>query len=294
MSVEIRNLPTNANALTQADFVPVDPAAVTTTSKNTVGNIVSVGFGNVSSGTDSRTEGQNNTSSATASHAEGQGTTANAANAHSEGNATVASATSAHAEGTSTIASATAAHAEGNDTTASGLASHAQNISSIAAGDYSTAISVGSTASNYGEFAIGVNNLASPVGFSGYGFIGYFTKTVDATAGVELFLDGTTATQRFLINNNTMYQVNVEICGFSTAGTVYFTGIGVIKNVSGTVSTLAAITMSQIASDGTLNTTSATAAADNVNKSLKLTVTGVAATNINWIGKAVYMAVSSS
>jgi hypothetical protein len=296
MGIDIRQLPVNPNPMTLTDMFEVDPSGGGTYS-NTVQNILSCGSGNTSSGNSSITPGgTNNTASGDYSAAIGYGTTASNTYAFSQGYNTTASAIAAHAEGYSTIASGNYSHSGGYGTTASGVGAIAFGINSIAAGNYSTAIGVGANATNYAEYCLGVNNLASPITLAQFGNIGYFIKTIGATANVELFLDGTAATQRFVIATNTAYYVQIQIVGFGPNGNyVSYTGTANIINELGTVLIInGTVSLTQAAYTGTLNGTSASAAADNTNKSLKLEVTGISATNINWIGRVTYLAASAT
>lgn len=295
MSIEIRNLPVNPNPLALTDILPVDPSAVTTTVSNTVANILSCGSGNSSTGNSSITPGgTNNTASGDYSIAINYGSSATNTYSYAEGYSTTSSGIASHSEGYSTIASGNYSHAGGITTTASGIAATAFGLNSIASGNYATAIGVGGNASHYGEYCLGVNG--TPITLAQFGNAGYFIQTTDATANVELFLDGTTATQRFVLATNTAYYVQIQVVGFGPNGNyVIYTGQGTITNLLGTVSLVnGTLSLTQSQYLGTLNGTAAEVVADNTNKSLKIEVTGIASTNINWIARVSYLAASAT
>lgn len=326
MGVEIRNLPTNANPPVMADLIPLDPASFTITSKNTIQDILSTGAGNSNSGTDSRVEGQNSKSAGVASHAEGFGTQSLADYAHAEGVNTVASGVGSHAAGNTTVASGASATATGNNTLASGISSTAAGTTTTASGNYAVAtgtntfaIGIASKADGFfsqaqGNYSHAENSgstlITAPLSYCGglngvasqynewvrgagnnlqqYGIISYAMQTADSVA-TEAFLDGTAI--RFTIATDHAYKVKISVMAKSSpsgVGIAGFTGKGLIKNDSTTVSLLNAITMTQDEFDGTFTSTAVTVTADNTNKSLKVMVTGVAATIINWIIRVDY------
>jgi hypothetical protein len=252
MSIEIRNIPLGPGA-TMPDMIPVDANATINTYRYTIENILSVGSGNTNSGTDSRVEGQNSTSSNTASHAEGQGTTASGAASHSEGTATTASGANAHAEG--------------NNNSANG-------VSSNAGGSYSHA-------DLYAEWCRGNGS-----GFK-YGSVAW-GGSVTGNTPTELFIDGAFASVRFAIPNNSAW--NVKISGVAMDATAItasnYIATTLIKNVAGTVSLVGSATVTSPNQNGALAATVLAITADNVNKSLMCTVTGIAAVTLLWMVKA--------
>jgi hypothetical protein len=88
----------------------------------------------------------------------------------------------------------------------------------------------------------------------------------------------------FYITSNSTYQINVRVVGTiaTTGDSVSYEASGIIKNVGGTTTLVAAITPTQIASDVSLLATAVTITADNSNDAIDVTVTGVAATSIYW------------
>jgi len=108
--------------------------------------------------------------------------------------------------------------------------------------------------------------------------------TTDATANVEAFLDGTSL--RAVVPLNTVWAFFFLVAARSSAGVCAAWSVsGAIQNNANTVSLVAAVNTSVIA-DGTTGTWGVVGglvvSADNVNKSLKVAVTGAALTNIRW------------
>lgn len=112
--------------------------------------------------------------------------------------------------------------------------------------------------------------------------------TTDATANIELFLDG--AGLRGVIPLNTTWGFEIWVVGRSSAGvSAVWRTIGGIQNNANTVSLIAANTQAVVV-DGTGGTWGLTANvlidADNTNKSLRIRVTGAVATSIRWVARA--------
>lgn len=113
-------------------------------------------------------------------------------------------------------------------------------------------------------------------------------STIDATANVEMFLDGSSAIAT--IPNNTTWGFDIILVGRSSAGVEAVWSVrGAIHNNGGTTALTAAVTTAMIA-DGTGGTWGVVGSfvvdADNVNDALRLRVTGAAATNIRWTAHA--------
>lgn len=100
----------------------------------------------------------------------------------------------------------------------------------------------------------------------------------------EMFASGT---ERFTIPTDESYYAKITVVGRRSTGTcVSWTMDYLIKNVAGTVTqvgTTAAAMMSDLGGVPVLTVT-----ADNVNKSMKIQVTGLVAANINWFAKVDY------
>lgn len=180
---------------------------------------------------------------------------------------------------------------------------------------------IGNTASGQGAVALGSFNtvsggVASSVGgqgglFDKFGQIGHASiqfvntgdaqaseliwriQTTDATPNIEMFLDGGVAVggpYRATIAQHTTWIFHIHLIARSSAGVcAAFETKGAIQNNAGAVSLVAANTQVVVA-DGTSGTWGVTGNvvvdADNVNKALRIRVTGAAATLIAWVAHA--------
>ncbi len=206
-------------------------------------------------------------------HAEGYCTLASGPQAHCEGNSTVASAESAHAEGSYTTAGAQYAHAEGYYSSASAKAAHAGGYYSVANKQFQRALASGRFASD---------------GDSQYTEIVLRRATSNATPAA-LTLDGATpsgtteeTSNRFICATGKTYACLVMIAARKSDGTsAFFLRQVLVKNVSGTVSLEGAVQTVGV-DINPAGWTQPAITADNTNKSLVITVTGVASTNIRW------------
>jgi hypothetical protein len=258
------------------------------------------GNSTTASGPTSHAEGDNSISSGNTAHAEGSGCLASGQYCHAEGNTTTAFNNASHAEGNLTVAagdashvegnicqtSGVASHAEGNGTTANGPASHSEGQGTIANSSFSHAGGSGVTTDLYGEWA-----RASSVAVSTqkYGIASFAGITVNSVA-TELFLNYPTNTETFNIPSNSTWSVRVDGVASNPANgdSSNYRGSGLIKNVAGTVSLINAISITSPDQDGSLATTVLAITADNTNKTLKCTVTGIALTTIEWFAKITF------
>lgn len=206
-------------------------------------------------------------------HAEGNSNTVASDSGHAEGSNNTVSGASAHAEGNYTTSSAQYAHAEGYYATASAQGAHAGGYYSAANKQYQRALSSG-------RFSVS--------GDSQYTEIVLRRATADDVP-TELTIDGAApsgtvenSSNRFLCVTGKTYACLVMIAARKSDGaSAFFLRQVLVKNVTNTVSL-----------EGTVQTVGGdinpagwpmpTIAADNTNKSLAITVTGVAATNIRW------------
>lgn len=187
--------------------------------------------------------------------------------------------------------SATAGNATvsgGNSNTASGSFSTVSGGElNSATGSYS-AIPGGSqaVANKFGQIAHSSGSFAAPGDAQSSEFI-WFIETTDATAGVEMFLDGATA--RATVPVDTSWVFEILVIGRSGAGSAAWRVTGAITNTAGVTTVVAAASVSVLA-DGTGGTWgvagSVAVTADNTNDSLKVAVTGAAATTIRWVAHA--------
>ena len=210
-------------------------------------------------------DGQPTAITGTNAHAEGNLTTASGNNAHAEGSGTTASGGGAHAEGNTTTASGERSHAEGNNTTASGNDSHAEGI-------YSVASLLAEQAHSSGRFAASGDAQNSKVQLR--------ISTMNATQ-TEMFLDGYGS--RLTILDEYTYACKVMVAARQDSGLDHFMGIYhvLIQRTSGTVALVGAVNTIYENNAGGL--AGVTISADDVNKSLKVSVQGAAGHNIRWL-----------
>lgn len=107
--------------------------------------------------------------------------------------------------------------------------------------------------------------------------------TTDATANVEMFLDGASGTQRITIPSNVACTFEIQVIGAQVGGAercAYLLS-GAIDNSGGTTALLGSVAKTVIhESTASLD---CDAVADNTNDSLKLQVTGLLATTMRWV-----------
>jgi hypothetical protein len=256
------------------------------------------GSNTVAGGVNSHAEGDGTESVGDGSHAEGYMTKSNGTYSHAEGIQSNASGEGSHAEGgsftlglTGGTASGIASKASGVNTLASGVLSIAEGTSSIASGDISHASGFGSVASRYGEWArSSVGPSSAPAGGEGqYGIVDYSRTTFNSNTITEIFIGGTTL-QRLTIQSGSSYRYKITVLAriVSTSEVKEWEGNGLIKNVGGTTSMVGS-SISSTFGDAGLAAATVTLSADNTNDSLKVEVTGIAATQIVWYAKVEYI-----
>lgn len=191
-----------------------------------------------------------------------------------------ASGPNAFATGDNSIASGTFAVVMGQDSVAQGAHSFAVGNTSLAGGNMSFVSGGNATASHYGEYARATFFFGAQADAQ-YGTVSYGYKT-NGNTPTELYLDNLGGSARFTIPFNTMYAV--ELRGLAvdqaTGDSAMWTGKGIVKNVAGTVSLVAAITPTQDQADASMATTVLGVAA--VSNYLEIKGTGIAATSIYW------------
>lgn len=255
------------------------------------------GLDTISTGDYSHAEGDGTESIGIGSHAEGYLSKSNGTYSHAEGIQSNASGEGSHAEGgsftlglTGGTASGIASKASGVNTLASGILSIAEGTSSIASGDISYASGFGSVASRYGEWARSSFGPSSePAGGEGqYGIVDY-NRTTNNNTITEIFIGGTSP-QRLTIQSGSSYRFKVTVLAriVSTSAVKEWEGNGLIKNVYGTTSMVGSA-ISSTFGDAGLAAATVTLSADNTNDSLKVEVTGIAATQIVWYAKVEYV-----
>lgn len=246
---------------------------------------VSQGAGNVVTGENSFASGSSNTINNVSAFTTGVNNQVTADRAQAMGSGNAVSGFAATALGAGNTATGTTSYVEGSVNISSGQSSHAEGSSSTASGDFSHSGGNNAVAylnSQMARTSGGFNNPGSAQKSDIY----LYVSTTNATI-TEMFIDGSSI--RAVIPTGKTWGLHGTIVGRQTGGTSGTAGDstietfdGVLKNVGGTVSLVNAITATQGDTDAGLSTTTVTVTADNVNKSLKIQVTGTANRNINW------------
>ncbi len=217
-------------------------------------------------------------------HAEGTSTTSSGAAAHAEGSISIASNDQAHAEGNTTTASGSDAHSEGMDTVASGAHSHAGGNASEATGWGSRAIGSEAVASLYGQFAH-ASGKRSAVGDAQ--FTRNIMKVTTTNASATEVKDG--GLYRFTLDDDKVYacRINIAATKSDLTHTAWFNRMVLVSRGEAAldVKKIAEYTIGDIGSNGGAPPTgwAVTFTADDANDSLKIEVTGAAATTIYWV-----------
>jgi hypothetical protein len=218
---------------------------------------------------------------------------------HAEGIQTLASGSCAHAEGLNTTASGDNAHAEGTVTTASGLNSHVEGHGAIADGE-------GSHVEGYYCTARGIYyaHVESGFRFSAVGDAQCMSvklggKTTNATplvlrANVNI-VDTPSTDNQVALPDNASYFCEVTVVGKVAGLGDYFMkkfevviqrGTGAATTAIPTTTPTSPAVISTYATAGAISGSwDAALSADTTNGALAVTVTGQAATNINWMAE---------
>jgi len=189
------------------------------------------------------------------------------------------------AGGVGCVSSNTASVAIGDTNTASGgRAASIGGLQNTASADYSIAMGLQTLANKRSQFAFSAGQFAA-IGDAQRSTMVLRNATTDATA-TELFLDGSSA--RATIPNNTCWHADIRIVGRQSTGAnhaTYHRKCTIYKNTTAGSTTLVG-TVQTIGTDEESDANWAVAVtADTTNGSLKIEVTGVAATNIRWVAE---------
>ncbi len=232
---------------------------------------------NTNDGTPTAITGQN-------AHAEGTNTTSSGAACHAEGGSSIASNNQAHAEGNTTTASGSDAHSEGMDTEASGHHSHAGGALSIASGWGARAIGLESVASLYTQFAHAGGKRSANGDAQ---FTRYVMKVTTTNASATELKSG--GAYRFTLDDDKVYACRINIVAMKSdlTQTAWFNRMVLVSRGEGAndVAKVAEYTIQDIGSNAGAPPTgwAVTFTADDANDSLKIQVTGAAATTIYWV-----------
>ncbi len=196
----------------------------------------------------------------------GDGASAAGADSAAIGKTSSATQTASYAIGNAATASQQNAHAFGNNVIAS-------DFNTLATGGRSRAALFGMRAHSSGQF--------STQGDAQHTELQWFGTTADATA-TEIFLNGSST--HAILPSNTTWAFEVVVVGrqVSGAGRFHDRFVGSISKdtTAGSAALDVAVTETAIKTQAGW---AATVTADTVNGSLKITVTGAAATNVRWV-----------
>jgi hypothetical protein len=241
------------------------------------------GFSSVSSGNTSFAMGYTCTASHNYAIAMGNTSSATASDAIAIGSSAAATASNAIALGLAANASAAGAvvigpsAASGSYALAAGVSCTADGISSIAFGKGAITRGVD------GSWAWQSNNDRGAAGNQAHDVI--LQAQTTSTSGVVATVDGAAASaaNQLKVPTSSALRVRGEVAfrdvALGSSGGFEFRAL--LKEVSGTVS-LVSTTTEAFEGDALLNACTCVVTADNTNKSVKVTVTGKAATTINW------------
>jgi len=167
-----------------------------------------------------------------------------------------------------------------------------------AAGTNAVAIGSGSSAAATGSFAVGAGSSATLFGQQAYAN-GSFATAGDAQSSqfvlrnltsnatvTELFLDGTTGTQRLVAPNNSVMTFSILVSARRTDATGGGSGYkfeGVLRKDTTAASTTFVGTPSKVVLGETNAAWDVAVVADTTNGSLRVNVTGEAAKTIRWV-----------
>lgn len=237
------------------------------------------GFQTVASANFAHAEGKLNKSNSEASHTEGFNNVASGYAAHAEGNSNTASGDTSHAEGNNNTSSGTGSHAEGSENVVSGAYSHVSGTFSDVSGDCATGIGERANASIDGMYAHGHGQSvgAEATYKCQYARLGLRCWTNNENENEMLGFNFT----RLNVLTNSAYNFSFKANATDKDGNVaMYTGYGVIKNVGGTVSFSVAPVITTLCDEITVP--GIAVYADDVNKALKFTATGLVTTEIGW------------
>ncbi len=175
------------------------------------------------------------------------------------------------------------------DVVTSAIKLYAENASSPASpattGTNAVAIGDSASASIWGSKAI-ANGKFATAGDAQHGIYIVRAITTDATAGVELFLDGAGAAQRLVVPNNSVWTFDILVSARrtdTTGGGAGYRFVGVLRKDTTSASLTFIGTPSKTILGETDTAWDVVLSADTTNGSLKLAVTGQAAKTIRWV-----------
>jgi hypothetical protein len=172
----------------------------------------------------------------------------------------------------------------GQNNTASGSCSTVSGgYNNTASGSYSTlGGGIYAKASRYGEVAHAAGRFAANGDAQHSTFVAR-KNTTDATANVELFLDG--VDDRMILTAETTWTFDIKLSAYNDTDntTAWWIIRGGIRRNAANSTTLIGSLIEERDYEGTMSGTSAAVTADDTNESLKIAVTGLASKNIRWV-----------
>lgn len=188
--------------------------------------------------------------------------------------------------GTTNTASAQNSSVAGGATNlASGVASHIGGGNSNTASASSSTVPGGiqALADKYGQVAHASGAFVTAGDAQSFELL-FRIATTDATANVELFLDGSSA-RATILNGSTWCFDIITAIRVSDGTSVMIQTQGAIQHIAGTVSLVDTVVQTVIAdgSSGSITTANLTVDANNTQKALRIKCTGLGATNIRWL-----------
>ena len=211
--------------------------------------------------------GENNDASGDASHSEGRGNTSSGIGSHAEGNDNVADGGFSHAEGGDNIVNALGGHAEGSN-----------NVVDIAAVN-GHASGISSRARLFSMFAFSSGSFGVPGTMDNQ-----YSKYMLRGATTDNSLTELTNPGRFTLEDESSYAVTVTIHARRDTGADHamYKRMVIIERTGGTVTLAGAVQI--IGTDiETTVTYAISLTADDVNKSLNVSVQGAIGHNVRWV-----------
>jgi hypothetical protein len=203
------------------------------------------------------------------------------------GSACQATASNAIAGGNTAKATAASAVAFGLGTVCSGLASFAAGSGITCSGDFSSGYGFNANAPLYGQRVHSSGTFSAVSGRAQFSELNWMLNTTNATPA-EMFLDWPSAngTLRAVIPSDRCWAFELQVVARKTGGggdLAYWTFVGLLNNVGNAVAMTCAATKVVVCKSGGAAAWDVGVTADDPNNSLLITVTGQAATNINWM-----------
>lgn len=244
----------------------------------------------VASGNDSVTLGNNNTANASWSVAIGYNNTSSNSMAMCYGNANTASGANSLAMGSTNTASGSNSTSMGQQSTSS--AADAISVGNFCLADAANAVAMGyhctaRTVTGAWAYASGPFSARGDAQRREFILRRATANATPVTMGTDN-ATGTTTNQITLPTGSALrFTADVVARDGSTGDAASWAVVGLAKNVGGTVTLVGTPTVTKDFNDASAASWVCAVTADNTNKAVAFTVTGVAATNIKWVVRAI-------